>query len=195
MKGEFLLIVNDICRPLSTPVGIRRLRDALRLCLVCVILALSCGAPTALAQNDSTKGTVITSDRLSFDYKRLIAIFEDNVVVVDPQVRMEADRMNVLFTEENAIRSVTSTGHVRMWQGDKIATCDRAIYLAHDGQLIMRGNASMKQGKDLVQGNEITVWINEDRVVVKPAKLVIHGGGKGQSNPLKSLQRKPEKSP
>jgi lipopolysaccharide export system protein LptA len=160
------------------------------------ILLIGLIVATAWGQDAGTmKQTVITSDNMSFDYKRLIAIFEDNVVVVDPQIRMESDRMNVLFTEENAVRSVTASGNVRMFSSGKTATCRRAIYVAHDSQVIMKGDVKLQQGRDTVEGNEITIWLDEDRMVVKPAKLIImQGGGGNRSNPLQDLRRKPKKS-
>ena len=160
------------------------------------MLVQLCFLPAAMAQDSvGKKSTVITSEHLSFDYKRLIAIFEGNVVVVDARFRMESDRMNVLFNDDNEIRSVTSSGNVRIFHDGKIATCKRAIYVAHEGQVIMRGDVKLKQGNDLVEGDEVTMWLNEDRMVVKPARLVIQGDrGSGRSNPLKGLQRKSRKN-
>ena len=67
---------------------------------VSILLALTV-AGSAWAQQTTEAGqTTITSKRLTFDYKRSIAIFEEDVVVVDPQLRIEADNLTVLFAGE-----------------------------------------------------------------------------------------------
>ena len=89
--------------------------------------------------------TVITSEHLSFDYERMIATFEGNVSIKDPDIRMTADRMLMFFEGTNQVRSVTATGNVRFWQGDRSATCKRAIYLSRSGEVILTGEAKLSQ--------------------------------------------------
>jgi len=151
----------------------------------------------ARAENATQQKTVITSDTLSFDYDRLVAVFEDNVTIIDPQVRMKSKRLNVLFDEANQIKSVTASGNVRMWQGDRTATCRRAIYVARTGEMILHGDAIMRQGKDSVTGDEITIMLNENKMVCKPATLVIYPG-EGQKSPLPDVSgrdRSPRTAP
>ncbi len=151
--------------------------------------------PAALAQTGTgTQETIITAKRLDFDYARFIAVFEGNVVVVDPQVRMEADRMNVVFEGSNAVKSVTATGRVRLWQDDKVATCQRAVYVARAGEVVLRGDAVLTRGNDKVFGDEITFWLFEDRMTSTPGRLVI-GPQAGGGPPRSDVLRKPAPGP
>jgi lipopolysaccharide transport protein LptA len=125
--------------------------------------------------------TVITSKQLTYDYQRSVAVFEGEVLVVDPEVRMEADRMNVTFAETNAIKSVAASGNVRVVHADKSATCDRAVYVADTGEVVLRGNADLKQANDRVMGDEITFWLHEERMTCTPGKLIIGPRAKGAS--------------
>ena len=51
-------------------------------------------APVAKARK-SDEVTVITSDRLLYDYKNAFAVFDDNVVVIDPDLKLTSDHLLV----------------------------------------------------------------------------------------------------
>jgi len=153
------------------------------------------GAP-GTAMTAELSRTVITSDRLAFDYERMIATFEGNVSIEDPDVRMTADRMLIFFEGTNQVRSVTATGNVHFWQGDRAATCKRAIYVSRSGEVILTGEAKLTQGRDSVAGNEITVHLYENSMNVTPAKLVIFTEkGKSRSLPFKAKPQRNKATP
>jgi lipopolysaccharide transport protein LptA len=143
---------------------------------VCLALAAS-GVRAETATN-----TVITSDRLVYDYKRSVAVFEDNVIVRDPQMTLTSDRMNVIFDAEHNVKSVTAIGNVRIVQDNKTGLCDQAVYIALTGEIIMTGAPRLQRDGDTLQGNKITFWTNEDRVTCDTATLVIHS--ESEDNPL-----------
>jgi len=150
--------------------------------LLCAVLALCAGAAGA-ADVTATNRTVITSDRLEFDYARSAAIFEGNVVVTDPAVRIESDKLNVLFSRTNTLESVTAVGNVVMNYGDKNARCDKAIYLSGKGELLLIGRVELRRGQDTVNADVIRYWLADDRMVCEPGRMVVfqqegaHGGG------------------
>jgi len=121
-----------------------------------------------------TNKTVITANRLTFDYERRVALFEENVVVTDPNITMESDSLNVVFERAGGVESVTAVGNVRMSYGGRQGSCRKAIYLAREGQLILLGDAELKRGRDSVKGNRIIFWIAEDRMTCEPGSLVVY---------------------
>lgn len=143
----------------------RRIKAALGL--------LFLGVMTSAGQSTDAGKMVITSKKLEFDYRRSIAVFEEDVVVVDPQMRLQSEKLNVIFDGTNDVKAVTATGDVHIWHADKTATCRRAIYLAESGQVILQGDAELSRGRDTVKGDEITFWLNEERMSCKPGYLVI----------------------
>lgn len=148
---------------------------------VSILLALTV-AGSAWAQQTTEAGqTTITSKRLTFDYKRSIAIFEEDVVVVDPQLRIEADNLTVLFAGESEIKAITASGNVRIRETDRTATCEKAIYIAKRGELLLTGNAKVMRGRDSVSGRKITFWLNEDRMECEPGRLIIHSPESGET--------------
>ena len=138
----------------------------------------------ARADQPAPTNTVITAQTLTFDYGRMVGVFEGDCVVIDPQVRMACDKLTVMFEGSNEVKSVTATGNVRVFHQDKSATCDRAVYIARTGEIELTGNAHLFRNQDTISGNAITFWLNEERVICKPARLTIfpsgQGGGRGE---------------
>ncbi len=131
-------------------------------------------AAAAPAAGDLGSNTVIRAEQLTFYYKSSTAVFERNVIVEDPQVRMLADKMTVVFDKQNNLKEVTATGNVKVWQADKAATGKFAVYRAEKGEIVLSGNATLSRNKDTMRGDKITFWVNEERLVCEPAWLVVY---------------------
>lgn len=128
-----------------------------------------------LAGGSSTNhgGMVITSERLEFDYKEFVVAFDENVHVTDPQFTLTSDRLLVFLEGTNQIKRIVAIGHVDVVQVDRHATCDKAVYERGSGQVVMTGNPVMSRGSDRVAGREITIWLNDERVVVQGGRMTI----------------------
>ena len=120
--------------------------------------------------------TVITSDTLVFDYGKSTCLFKRNVVIDDPRVKMKCDQLYVFFDSTNRVDSIVATGSVRIWQDDKLGVCDKAVYTELTGAIVMTGHAKLQRGKDLVQGKEIKIFVNSEKVICTPGRLVIFPG-------------------
>jgi len=138
-----------------------------------VYLAILMAGAVFASDAPATNKTTITSDRLSFDYQRMTAEFEKNVVVVDANMQLQADKLTVVFDNESSMKQAIAIGNVRLSQQDKIGTCQKAIFIAKTGEIMLVGDAQIKRGNDLVKGDKITFWINEDRMVCEPGNLVL----------------------
>jgi lipopolysaccharide transport protein LptA len=149
--------------------------------IVCLLL-WTADVPGAEENADSgTNETVITSQLLSFDYSRYMAAFEGDVVVVDPRVRMQSDKLTVYFDKESGgIKVATALGNVRVWYSNKMATGNRAVYHAVNGEVRLVGNAVLRRERDSIAGEKITVWLNEDKMTCEQGRLVILPGEDGK---------------
>jgi lipopolysaccharide export system protein LptA len=136
------------------------------------LAAVRAGAQQTTAPAAGTNPTVITSDRLEYDYPRSMAIFTGNVVVEDKDLRMWADQMTVLFSPTEDIESVTAIGHVRIEQAGREATCGKAIFLLDRNEVVLTGDAVLKRGKDRVEGRIIQIWTDSNRMISEPGRLV-----------------------
>lgn len=110
----------------------------------------------------------ISSDRLEADDMAHQVKFLGHVVVRRGDVSLYANQVTVFYLEGRGdIDRIAAVGEVRIVQGERIATADRALLIQKEGKIILNGSARLRQGQDLVQGEEVTVFINEERSIVK----------------------------
>lgn len=138
-------------------------------------------AAPSLADEDNL--TVITSDKLTFDYQKQFALFERNVIVIDPEMRLYADRMTVRFGSDNRMSEIKAEGRVYIVQADKEARADLAIYNMLQGVIILTGKPQVTRGQDILTGDKITFWKNEDRMIVEPRARLVLQAEPGQKRP------------
>jgi len=118
--------------------------------------------------------TVVTSDSLMFDYGRSTCVFDGDVVVDDPRVKMECEKLYIFFDATNSVDSIVATGSVKVWQGDKRGVCDKAVYTEKTGAIVMTGSPKLQSGNSLVRGTEIKIFVNSEKVISTPkARLVV----------------------
>jgi lipopolysaccharide export system protein LptA len=140
----------------------------------------------AVARGEATNETVVTAEKLTFNYERFIAEFEGRVVVSDPQIHLESDRLNVLFDKENNVKSITALGNVRMRHQDRNGSCDKAIYMAKTGEILLIGRAELRRGKDSVAGDRISLLLAEDKMTCEPGRFVFYSDTAVSGNEAKS---------
>ncbi len=164
------------------------------------LLAPAVGAWLAAAgagygQSPVSSNTVITSDTLVFDYGQMTAVFEGHVVVIDPEVTLTASSMVVRFNADNDVESVVATGSVEVRQLDRTGLCEEAVYTARNGAIVMKGKgerkAELRRALDSLRGDEIQIYVNAQKVICTPGKLVIFPGTGGRSTGMNRLRVKP----
>lgn len=122
------------------------------------------------------KTTVTCKGKMDVDYKKNKAEFYDDVVVNDPQMKMTADKMTVYFASKTkAIHKIIATGNVKFKKDDRSAKSGKAVYTAEDGKVVLTGDPMVKKGMDIVQGEVITFYRDDSRMLVEPtAKLILY---------------------
>lgn len=119
-------------------------------------------------------GMTIVSDQLEFDYRDLVVAFDGHVHVTDPQFTMTSDRMLVFLQGTNEIKRIIALGSVDIVQPpDRHATCEKAVYEHGSGQVVMTGTPVLIRGADRVTGEEVIIWLADQRVVVKKGNMQI----------------------
>ena len=111
----------------------------------------------------------ITSDKLDFDQKKRLATFTGNVVARQAETSLEADTLKVVFAEpDQSLQEIIATGKevVIKLQGKK-AICRKMHYYAGERKIVLTGSPSLDDGKNIISGEEITFFIDEERSVVK----------------------------
>ena len=137
------------------------------------LIVASLGAVFAQPLEKPTGKTVITSETLMFDYGRSTCVFEGNVVVTEPRVKLECSKLYVFFDATNNVDSIVATDSVRVTQDNRLGTCDKAVYTAKTGAVVMTGNATLTRGRDTIHGDEIKIFVNSEKVMCTPGRLVV----------------------
>lgn len=123
--------------------------------------------------------SVITSEKIEFDNKEGVVLFDGNVLVDDVQFIMRSDRLLIFMQGTNDVQQIMAVGRVSITNENRFASCDKAVYTKKDGQIVMSGAARlMRQGDQggEVTGDRITFWLDDERMEVSPGRVVLPPG-------------------
>lgn len=135
---------------------------------VLLFSAVACLALDESLPQASNLPVEVTAQHLEARKQERQAIFTGDVVAKQGDLTLYCDTLTVFsLPEGEQIDRMEAAGHVRVVQLDRIATADLAIYRQQAGTLQLIGNANVHQGQNQVSGDEIIVYLQEDRSVVK----------------------------
>jgi lipopolysaccharide transport protein LptA len=130
--------------------------------------------------NAPQRETMITSDKIDFDNREGVILFDDHVIVDDPQFNMRSDRLLVFMEGTNDVSQVMAIGNVTFSNEMRSATCNKAVFTKKDGQVVMTGDVRMKSEGETsgeVSGEQVVIWVDDERVeVLKGAKITLPPG-------------------
>ena len=110
----------------------------------------------------------IVSDRLEADDMAKKVKFIGHVIVRRGDVTLYAHEVLVTYLQgKGDIEKIIASGEVRIIQNERIATAERATLFQKEGKILLTGSARLLQGKDSIEGEEITVLINEEKSIIK----------------------------
>lgn len=120
---------------------------------------------------DRNQPIEITAQKLEVLQLERESTFTGDVVAVQGEMTLYADKLIIyLLAAEDQVDRLEATGNVRFVQLDRLATADRAVFYQQQEVLVLTGNAVVTQGKNTVSGDEITLFIQENRTQVKGSK-------------------------
>lgn len=132
-------------------------------------------AATKPAQSGSTTGPrsnspiIIDADHMEAFKRDGLVIFIGNVVAKQDNSVQNADRMEVYLDDKGErVLRIVSTGNVKIVTEDcRTGTARRAEYYDDDQRLILIGDAKVWQEDNVVTGEEIEMFLADDRSTVK----------------------------
>lgn len=98
-------------------------------------------------------------------------IFSGNVRASQNDVVIYAQKMTLFYLRDkkggaNGIERVELEGDVRIVQTERMATAERGLFLNNERQIILSGQAEVHQADNVIKGDEIIYFLDEDRSVV-----------------------------
>lgn len=115
----------------------------------------------------------IVSDSVETYSKENLIIFKGNVMARQKDIVIYADSIEAVIVEDGkGIEKVIAGGNVKIQQGVRVASCQKAIFYNLDQKVVLTGNPKIWEGDNVVSGDEIIFDIEKSRIEVK--------GGSGQ---------------
>ncbi len=114
---------------------------------------------------DEKEKMILTGDRIEYYHDRRYG-----VVTGKPKLVSEKENFTLTgkkmetFLPEDRFRA---TGRVRLVRDGMVATCKVLDYFNKERKAILTGNPEIREGKNLVTGDKITLYIDEYRVIVE----------------------------
>lgn len=112
----------------------------------------------------------ITSEQLEADNKNQLITFTGKVVAKQGEMTIYADVAQVYYEkkqEGNEIREIVATGNVKIHEGERVATGQKAVFQNAEQKITLTGQPKVWQGKDMVSGEKIIVLLEEDKSFVE----------------------------
>ena len=143
--------------------------------------ALFCGGvdlKSALKQekNVPQRESVITADKIEFDNKEGVILFDNHVLVDDERFVLRSNRLLVFLDGTNDVKQILAVGNVVITNETRTASCNKAVYTKESGQIVMTGDARLVNGGNKggeVRGERITFWLNDERMEVSAGSKVV----------------------
>ena len=111
--------------------------------------------------------TEIEADSMSFDQKTGKALLSGNVVVIDGDMKVWADRVDVVMDENQKLKHLLAIGNVRIKRGQDVAVCGRAEFDAPTSQLMLTDQPIVKRGASMILEAPIFVY-NQQAQIFEP---------------------------
>ncbi len=126
----------------------------------------------------------VTADRLGIDQTSGKAVFSGNVVVGIEDMRLTADKVEVVYKDvtagaTGAISSLVAFGNVTFTNGSEAAEADYAELDMVKEELVMSGNVILTQGGNALSGQKMRIDLNAGTAVIEGRVQTILQSGAG----------------
>lgn len=122
------------------------------------------------AQLDGSSGsesvdTEIRAGLLVYNESERLAVFQEEVRVRDPRAALNCGRLRLYLKESNEMDWIEALSEVIIHSDGWKALADRASYYADESRFVLDGEPTVKQGPNLMTGDQIIFWQKTQRMV------------------------------
>lgn len=126
----------------------------------------------------------IVSDRLDAYNDKGLVVFSGNVVATQEDRVIKSDSLYLYYEKKEGkskkigskdiiktgeLERAEAKGNVRITQGEKVVTGEKAVFYNDEQKIIVTGNTVMQDGDNIIKGEKIIVFLNENRGIVESA--------------------------
>jgi lipopolysaccharide export system protein LptA len=127
----------------------------------------------------------ITSATLEYDYNRNVVTYRGAVEAAQGNIRVHSDELTITLltnragadaekrspqaptAERVSLQEIVASGAVRIEQGERFATGQRAVFDQTRRILLLTGEPVLHDGPNEIAGERVVVYLDEDRSVVE----------------------------
>lgn len=148
----------------------------LKVCVFCVISTFSIcttGLTSALAKDEGDPPITVEADHMSSTETTNSVLFTGDVDARQGDVRIRSDEMTVYYTEgtkgvdgqkaSQQVEKLINKGNVEITRGEWLGTSKVSTYLSKERQFILTGDAKAWEGQNMISGEKIIYYIDEER--------------------------------
>ena len=113
----------------------------------------------------------ITSDTVEAETKTNRVIFKGNVVAKQEDTTLYANTLTILYDPNTKkLKEIIAVGNVKVVQLDRRATGQKATFDQDKNKVVLDGDAVVREGANVIRGERITFYVDEERSVVEGGK-------------------------
>ncbi len=113
----------------------------------------------------------ITSDTVEANQKTNTIVFKGNVVAKQEDTTLYANTLTVFYDEKTKkLKEIVATGNVKVVRLERRATSQKATFDQDKNEVTFDGDAVVREGANVIRGERITYYVEEERSVVEPVK-------------------------
>ena len=113
----------------------------------------------------------IASDTVEADQKQNKVTFKGNVVAKQEDVTLYANTLVMIYDPDTKkLKEIIAIGNVKVVQLDRRATGQKATFDQDKNKVVLDGDAVVREGTNVIRGERITFYVEEERSVVEPGR-------------------------
>lgn len=134
---------------------------------------------------------VVTARALTADNRKRVVVYKGDVVVKRGDITLHADDVTIrlapaskdaggasdIFNKGGGIQTIEAAGRVRILQGDRTATADKAVFDTGGETIVLTGGPRVWEGGNVLTGTRVSYDIKADTFTVEDAKTMIYPEG------------------
>jgi lipopolysaccharide export system protein LptA len=152
-----------------------------------VLMALLCPPGGAWGETKPAKPRIekdqpiqIVSDRMEAYNEKRMVVFSGNAVATQGSRVIRAERLALYYREDRKtagsspagvegtgnLERVEAKGNVTITEGERVVTGEEALFEQDAQKITMTGSAVLREGANVIRGDRIVVFLNENRGLV-----------------------------
>lgn len=148
---------------------------------VILLLPVDVNAENDFLNKLSKEPMQITSNKMEVFKDKRTVIFSGNARVAQGTSELKSDTLilyyqgdfenkgkkNIRSEKYGELEKIEAKGNVYLNHDQKVATGNEAVYLRDSDKITLTGNATLREGKNVIKGERVVVFLKENRGMVE----------------------------